>query len=118
MYGVPPELNLDVMVGSESTQIRVGQYDIQFAFGDIDFRVQSRIVLLKSGVEFGAWEEGKWPDDSFYEIMNTPVASVCTQSSKIILINLDNGISIKLCDDSEKIETMQIVIGGGEPWII
>ena len=106
------------MVGSESTQIRVGQFDIQFSFGDVDFNIQSKISLCKNGIEIGVWEEGRWPDNAFYEIMNTPVESVQIQSTSLIVINLENGMSIHLSDDSEQFETMQISIGGEDPWII
>ncbi|MEH6493632.1 hypothetical protein [Halopseudomonas sp.] len=111
-------MNLDLMAGSECTQIRVGQFDIQFSFGEVDFAVQSRIGLFKNEVEIGAWEEGNWPDSAFYEIMNVPVESVRTQGAKAIVITLENGLSVHLCDNSEQFETMQISIGGGEPWII
>jgi hypothetical protein len=118
MYGIPPELNLDFMVGSETTQIRVGQHDVQFTFGKVDFRVQSRIVLSKNGIELGAWESGKWPDASFFEVMNVPVSSVQVQESKIIRINLVNGVSLKILDDSDQFETIQIVIDGEASWIV
>ncbi|MBQ1782622.1 MAG: hypothetical protein II007_03125 [Gammaproteobacteria bacterium] len=111
-------MNLDVMVGSECTQIRVGQFDIQFSFGEVDFAVQSRIGLFKNEVEIGTWEEGKWPDCAFYEIMNVPVESVRIQGAMAIVITLKSGLSIHLFDNSEQYETMQITIGGGDPWII
>jgi hypothetical protein len=117
MYRISPELNLDVMVGAESTQIRVGQHDVQFSFGQVDFCIQSRIELFKNGIEIGAWESGKWPDESFYCILNSGVSSVQIQESNIS-INLENGVSIRLCDDSEKFESMQIVIDGADPWIV
>ncbi|MBU2865133.1 hypothetical protein KO489_14840 [Reinekea forsetii] len=118
MYGIPKELNLEVLVGSECTQIRVGQYDIQFSFGEVDFAIQSKISLFKNEVEIGVWEEGKWPDCSFYEIMNVPVESVRIQGKKTIIITLENGLSFYLCDSSEQFEKMQISIEGGDPWII
>ena len=118
MYGIPKDLNLDVMVGSECTQVRVGQFDVQFSFGEIDFNVQSKISLCKHGTEIGVWEEGKWPDDAFYKIINVPVESVQIQNSKIIVISLEKGISIHLSDDSEQFETMKITIRGEDPWII
>ncbi|WP_185234802.1 hypothetical protein [Teredinibacter franksiae] len=118
MYGIPKELNLDVMAGSECTQIRVGQFDIQFSFGEVDFALESKIGLFKNKVEIGAWEAGKWPDCVFYEIMNVPVESVRTQNAEAIIITLESGLSIHLCDNSEQFETMKISISGGDPWII
>jgi len=118
MYGIPKELNLDVMAGSDCTQIRVGQFDMQFSFGEVNFAIQSRICLFKNEVEIGAWEEGKWPDCAFYEIMNVPVESVRIHGAKEIVITLENSLSIHLCDNSEQFETMQISIEGDDPWII
>jgi len=118
MYGIPKELNLDVIVGSECTQIRVGQFDVQFSFGEVDFIIQSRIGIFKNEVEVGAWEEGKWPDCAFYDVMNVPVESVLIQDAKAVVITLVTGLSLHLCDSSEQFETMQISIGGDDPWII
>ena len=118
MYGIPKELNFDGMPGSECSQIRVGQFDIQFTFGKIDFAVQSTIRLFRNEKEVGSWEEGKWPDSAFYEIMNVPVESARVQSEKTIVITLESGLSIHLFDNSEQFETMQISIVDGESWII
>ncbi|WP_417362485.1 hypothetical protein [Gallaecimonas pentaromativorans] len=118
MYGIPKKLNLDVVTGSECTQIRVGQFDIQFTFGEVNFAVQSKIILFKNEVEVGFWEEGKWPDSVFYEIMNVPVESVRIHGARTIVITLEDGLSIHLCDSSEQFETLKISIGENDPWII
>jgi hypothetical protein len=117
MYGIPNQLNLDVMVGTECTQIRVGQFDIQFIFGEVSFAVQSRIVLYKYNLEVGYWEAEQWPCSAFYEILNVPVESVQCLDKKII-INLDNGFSLHMVDNFECFETMQISFDNGELWII
>ena len=118
MYGIPNDLDLDILIGAESTQIRVGQFDIQFTIGRVDFRIQSKVTLHESGEEIGLWEEGHWPDSAFYKIMNVPVKEVKIVLPKEVLITFENGISICLSDSSDQFESMQISVDGEEPWII
>ena len=41
MYGIPKELDLSPVLGEFTTQVRVGQFDLQFTFGSVSFAVQS-----------------------------------------------------------------------------
>lgn len=73
MYRIPPGLDLSPVVGEFTTQVRVGQFDLQFTFGSVNFAVQSPVNLFRDGEIVAHWEEGQWPDAGFYEIMNTAV---------------------------------------------
>src|SRR5687768_13981711 len=110
MYGIPPDLDLSSIVGESATQICVGQFDLQFAFGSVNFAVQSPISLIRGGNVVGSWSEGKWPDAAFFDLMDANVLRYEVPTSKDIIIYLENGLEIHLCDSSEQHESMQISI--------
>lgn len=119
MYRISKEMDLSRIVGQSTTQIRVGQFDIQFSFGDVDFAVQSAIELARNGEVIAIWREGEWPPSQFYEVMNVEVRSYEVPNDRSIVIFLENGLEIFLRDDSDHYECMQISVKG-EPnqWII
>ena len=111
MYGIPSDLNYASMIGEFTTQVGVGQFDIQFTIGDFRFIIQSPIHLFKDGIPVGGWDGASWPDTAFYDLMNVAVASVDLPNDKTMRISFENGLVAELADDSDKYETMQIVVG-------
>ncbi len=118
MYRIPSSLDLRQAVGEFTTQVRVGQFDIQFTFGPVDFVVESPIRLLRSGEIIGEWEEGRWPDSGFYDIMNQKVTKCDIASERRIVISFEDGLEMHLEDDSDQYESMQIRISGNPNPII
>ena len=119
MYRIPKELDLSPAVGEFTTQVRVGQFDLQFTFGDIDFAVTSPVNLFRDGKLIGHWNEGKWPDAAFYDVMNTEIVGCEIKNDRLIVITFANGIEMHLADDSDQYECMQIRFKGAQaPWII
>jgi hypothetical protein len=118
MYRIPKELDLTPTIGEATTQIRVGQFDLQFTFGDVDFAVTSPVKLFRRGELIGLWEEGSWPDAAFHEIMNTEIIRCEVRTATLIIIEFANGVEMHLVDDSDQYECMQICIKGNPPWII
>ncbi|HAP77348.1 MAG TPA: hypothetical protein DCR14_14855 [Acidimicrobiaceae bacterium] len=61
MYGVPHDLDLSAVVGEFTTQVRVGQYDLQFTFGSVNFAVESQASVLRGNHVVAHWSAGVWP---------------------------------------------------------
>ena len=119
MYKVPKNLDLSPVIGEFTTQIRVGQFDIQFTLGKVNFAVTSPVNLLRDGKIVAHWEEGIWPDSGFYDIMNTNVSRCDIVTDRLIVIGFENGLEMHLEDDSEQYESMVITFEGSpSPWII
>lgn len=119
MYRIPKGLDLSPVVGKFTTQIRIGQFDLQFTLGDVNFMIQSPVNLFRDGGLIAHWEEGKWPDPGFIDIMNTDVVRCQIVNDRLIAIKFANGIEMHLKDDSEQYECMQIKFEGNpSPWII
>ena len=66
MYRIPKELDLSPVVGQFTTQLRVGQFDLQFTFGKVSFGIWSPVNLFRDGKLVAHWEEGKWPDAAIH----------------------------------------------------
>ena len=96
MNTIPKDLDLSLIVGEFTTQIGVGQFDIQFTFGNLHFAVTSQVNLFREGTVIGHWEEGKWPDPGFYDIMNTEITRCRAVDDNRIVIEFANGIEMQL----------------------
>jgi hypothetical protein len=118
MYRVPLDLNLSAIIGQSTTQVRVGQFDVQFTFGTVNFAIQSPIKLVRNGEVISTWEEGRWPDSGFYETMNAKVSKWQIPDDRTIVIYLENGLEIHLTDDSDRYECMQISTEGAPGLVV
>ncbi len=119
MYRIPKDLDLSPVVGEFTTQVCVGQFDLQFTFGDVNFAVESPVNLFRDGQLVAHWEQGKWPDPGFYDIMNTEVRRCEVMSDRLIVFQFENGIEMHLEDSSDQYESMQIRFKGNLlEWII
>lgn len=112
MYRFPKELDLSSVVGEFTTQLRVGQFDLQFTFGSVSFAVQSPISIFRDGELAAYWEEGKWPEPGFYDVMNAGVRRCEIVSDKLLVFEFENGLQMHLEDNSDHYESMQIAIEG------
>jgi hypothetical protein len=119
MYRIPKELDLSPVVGEFTTQVRVGQFDVQFTFGKVNFAVQSPVKLFRGDKQVAYWEEGKWPDPGFYDIMNSEVKQCEIVNDRLIVLRFDNGIEMHLEDNSDQYESMQISFADNPTlWVI
>jgi hypothetical protein len=119
MYRIPKELDLSPVVGEFTTQVRVGQFDLQFTFGRVSFAVQSPVHLFRSGKQVACWEEGKWPEPGFFDVMNSKVTRCEVVGDRLIVFEFENALEMRLEDSSDQYESMQISFAGNpSPWII
>jgi hypothetical protein len=119
MYRIPPDLDLSPIVGEFTTQVKVGQFDIQFTFGSVNFAIQSPVTLVRGGETIGGWRESHWPDAAFFDVMNASVLRYDVPTNRDIVIYLENGIEIHLQDSSDQFESMQISFeGAAKFWVI
>jgi hypothetical protein len=119
MYGIPKELDLSPLVGECTTQVRVGQFDLQFTIGPVSFTVESPVTLFRDRTPFARWEGGRWPDSGFYDIMNVKVTRCEVPNDKLIVVEFENGITMHLEDNFDRYESMSIYFEGSpSPWVI
>ena len=119
MYRIPKDLDLSPIIGEFTTQLRVGQFDLHFTFGPVQFMITSKVDLFREGKPFGHWEEGKWPEPGFYDLMNTEIIHYEIPTDRLLVLEFKNGIVMHLVDDSDQYECMEINFDGGQSrWII
>jgi hypothetical protein len=119
MYRIPKDLDLSPVVGKSTTQLRVGQFDLQFTIGGVEFAIESPVSLFRGGKRVACWEGGKWPEPAFYDIMNTEVKRCEIASDRLIIFHFDNGLEMHLEDNSDQYESMRISFAGNRGlWII
>jgi hypothetical protein len=106
------ELDLSPCIGKLTTQIRVGKFDLQFSIGTVHFAIQSLTELEKDGAIIGSWDENRWPDPAFLEIINSTVVGYQIANDRLLLIDFENKIRLRLNDNSDKYECMSISIEG------
>lgn len=118
MYRIPPDLDLSPVTSQFTTQVHVGQFDLQFTFGTVHFAIQSPVNLFRDGKLFAHWEEGQWPEPGFYEIINSNVRRCEVVNERLIAIEFENGIVMHLEDSSDEFESMQIYFDGDvDGWV-
>jgi hypothetical protein len=117
MYRIPSNLDLSPVVGEFTTQVRVGQFDLQFTFGAVNFVAQSPVQLLRDKKIVAEWDEGRWPDPGFFDIMNTAVCRCEIVDDRHIEIVFENGLTMRLVDDSDQYECLVVTIDG-HLWVI
>lgn len=119
MYRIPADLDLSPVIGEFATQLQVGPGDIQFTFGPFHFAVQSPVRLFRDGRPFAEWQEGRWPDPGFYDLMNSEVRRCEVVNDRLIVFDFENGVTMHLEDSSDQYECMQISFQGGKKqWIV
>ncbi|EHY77410.1 hypothetical protein PstZobell_08231 [Stutzerimonas stutzeri ATCC 14405 = CCUG 16156] len=118
MYQIPKKLDLSEAIGQCTTQLRIGPFDIQFSFGKVNFNIQSQVILKSYGKTITQWEEGTWPDATFYEVFNIAMVDWQLQENSIIL-RLENGMEMQLMAVNGGYECIQISIEGQDIlWVI
>lgn len=108
MFRIPEEFEIPSVIGQCASQLRVGQFDLQFTIGDIDFAIWSPIVLFRKGHETGSWNPNTWPSESFFELLNATVVNYEVPNDERLVLFFDNDIEMHLSDSSDRFESMSI----------
>lgn len=110
MYGIPKELNLRDIVGSEIQQICIGRYDVQFRFGSgRSINVQSDVQILRNQHVIAEWNDSKgWSTTAFHELLNARVTGYAVAHEKLLEVSFEGFLLLKLHDNSDQYESMQI----------
>ncbi len=118
MYRIPPSLDLSAVVGQATSQVCVGQFDVQFRFGAVSFTVESPIRLFRGGRQVAHWTPAQWPEAGFRDILNQNVARCDIVGDRRIVIRFEDGLEMWLEDSSDQYESMQIHFAGNRAPII
>ena len=110
MHGFLEDLKLEGVVGSEIQQICLGRYDVQFLFYSGNRICVQNLVEVFEGEELVAtWdEERNWTTAAFQKLMNETVDRCVVLSKQTMEIRFQNGLQLRLHDNSTQYESLQI----------
>lgn len=116
MYRFPNNLDLSILAGSHIPQLRFGIGDVQIHFscgvticiqGDIDIFLDEKVIAN--------WrQESLWTSLDFQKIYNKDVRKTGLLSDQILEIQLEDNLSIRLYDNSDHYESLQIWFPGAD----
>jgi hypothetical protein len=111
VYRIPPDLDLEGLIGSDLAQICLGRYQVNLHFdGRIIVQVESAIQVLETERVIAEWDqEMNWSSAAFQRIVNETVASWSVLDDRCLEIAFGNGLSLRLYDNSDQYESMQIL---------
>lgn len=110
MHGFSEDLKLEGVVGSEIHQICLGRYDVQFLFySGTRICVQSLVEVFEGEELVATWdEERNWTTTAFQKLMNETVDSCAVLSKQTMEISFQNGLQLRLHDNSTQYESLRI----------
>ena len=114
MYRIPADIDLSDIVGSEIQQVCLGRYDVQFHFASgRTISVQGDVEVLEHDSVLASWNENdNWSSTGFQQLLNTTVKSYSVPNDRLLEINFDRNLILRLYDSSDQYESMQIYPGG------
>ena len=120
MYGLPENFALDGIVDSEIQQICSGRFDVQFRLSSgLLFNVRGDVSLLDGNLEVGKWTEQEgWTTLAFQRLTNVRIKEYRVPNNRLLQMVFENGLTLQLHDSSDQYESFQIVVKGGELWIV
>lgn len=102
---------LKTLLKAEITQICVGPHDIQFNFHPSrNISIQGRCEMLDAaGQVVDAWEDSTRSGSfRFPELLMRPVVDVAIESSKSFILTFENGMALRVVDNSEQYESFSV----------
>lgn len=110
MHGFSEDFKLDSVVGSEIQQICLGRHDVQFLFGSgTRICVQSLVEVFEGEELVATWdEERNWTTTAFQKLLGETVDSYAVLSKQTMAIRFQNGLQLRLHDNSTQYESLQI----------
>lgn len=116
MYGVPANLNLAAFVGSQLEAITLGKWVIHFYFAMEPARVigvEGHLELLDSGGTAIDRQQKPEERDAYrlHRILLREVVSYDVHAPEWFNLTFDNGMTLKIHDDSRQYESFSIQPG-------
>jgi hypothetical protein len=119
MYRVPPDLDLSFCAGHSLNQVAIGKYDVQFKFeSGVTLMLRSEGEVLQGGNVVASWtEEAGWSSLAFVALLNQTVIHARVPDERTIELQFPEGFILRVYDNSDQFESMQI-FGPGQELIV
>lgn len=110
MHGFPLDLNIDSINGSV-LHLGLGQHSVQLGFDDsgVMICVEGLLKVKEHGRVIAEWtQDKKWSALAFQKILDATVIRYKILNARLLEIELEDGLTLQIHDDSETYETVQI----------
>lgn len=111
MHGVPVNLNLDFLKGTDLTQICLGQYQIQFRFhpaGSISVEGRWELLDARGQSLDRSYDEPERPPYQLHRLLGKQVASYEVSPPHWFSLCFESGETLRVFDDSLQYESFSI----------
>ena len=115
MYGVPPDLPLERLIGQQFNFIGLGRFQIQFHISSVGaIHVEGRWELRDpSGVAIDSEQEHV--DRKAYrvhEILDVPIVRFSIDAPRSFMLHFESGHTLTIYDDSDRYESFSLHLDG------
>lgn len=121
MHGFPLDLNIDGINGAV-LHLGLGQHSLQLGFdeGGVMICVEGLFKVKEHGRMIAEWtQDKKWSSLAFQKILDGVVIRYKVVNARLLEIELEDGLTLQIHDDSENYETAQIYFeDAGRPAVI
>ena len=111
MYGVPPDLALERLIGQEFNFIGLGRFQIQFHISSlVSVHVEARWELRDSSGTLLDSEQEHTERDAFriHRIIDIPITRFTLDPPRSFTLFFESGHSLTIYDESEQYESFSI----------
>lgn len=113
MYRIPADLDLNDILGSAIHFIGWGRYQMQFHFhSGRKIFVEGKIELYRNNQVISTWnDQDQWSNLFIQDVLEIKVKNYLVESERVLAIDFENGYTLRLYDDSDQYESMQLEPG-------
>ena len=110
MYRVPPDLDLRFCIAQPLNQIALGKYDVQFNFDSgVTILLRSEAEVLHNNSIVATWAETTgWSSLAFMSLLNQSATHAYVPNERTIELQFPEDNVLRLYDNSDQFESMQI----------
>jgi hypothetical protein len=114
MYGLDTTIDLSFLIGRESVQFAIGQYQVIFVFDeDVRISVESEFRLMSLGGEVSAWQPcAPQTAAAALRLLGAKIENVSGQKDGTLTIAFSSGDILTILDSSKEYESYDITCPG------
>lgn len=118
MHKIPRDIHLDFLVGKELSSITVCRYQISFNFDPKGYIGVESAFEIVDGTKKIYWEQ-EHPDVHIpIQLFGTKVSRYTVEDERTLAITFENKMLIRIFDNSDQYESLQISDGSNKRYII
>jgi hypothetical protein len=109
MYGIPEDVDLGFLIGTEVLQICIGKWDVQIhLFDGVGITIESAFQHLPEGNTIRVEPSTARQATTLVSLLGASISQVSRESDKVLAMHFSNGDTLRIIDDSPQYEAFHI----------